>query len=316
MKKTAAIIIADQKAIDYFCLLKPVQAKKVLFAMSLLKGDQRLGDSNVAEARHIAGLYDGVILAAFAKELAANLASEYSKSHPGVLLTKKKAEAYKDARYRKLSDALGLYGLDYVVTALQQSKAYIADPHNGIDEKHMLQALRWVERKEGVDPETSNDRHRRKGIQLVGLGDMMEVLLPHSFAIASVYELVTPGVQNVPGAVYAEEEDEDEEPVPMTVLDMKIHFIENAHLLQDFYGTKKPEVPEGYDVSELAEGTPTYSLAQKDYLKNSEVVLKYVEDDKLYKSCIDRLNEVFSEEEIQVIQEHAETVQQLIKNAW
>lgn len=315
MEKTA-IIIAERNAIDYFCLLKPVQAKKVLFAMSLLKGDQRLGDSNVAEARHIAGFYDGVISAGFAKELAAKLAEEYSKLHPGVLLTKKKAETYTDARYRKLFDALGLTGFDYVITALQQGKAYVANPANGIDEKHMLSALRWDERREGFDPETSNDRHRRKGIQLVGLGDMMEVLLPYSFVIASVYELVTPGIQNVPGAVCAEETEEDEELAPMTVLDMKIHFIENAHLLQDFYGTRKPEVPEGFVEDELHEGSRTYILAQQEMFKNSKVVLDYVEQKKMYVSCIERLNEVFSDEEIRIIQEHSETIQQLIKSAW
>lgn len=314
MKKTATIIIAERKAIDYFCLLKPIQAKKVLFAMSLLKGDQRLGDSNVAEVRHIAELYDGVINAAFAKELASKLAGEYAKLHPGLLLTKKKAEEYTDASYRKLLDALGLYGFDYVVTALHQGKAYVANPNNGIDEKHMLNALRWVERREDVDRETSNDRHRRKGIQLVGLGDMTEPLMPYTFIIASVYELVTPGVQNATDVVYAEEE--DEEPVPMSVREMKIHFIKNANLLLDFYGTKKPEVPEGFAEEELVEGSRTYVLAQQDMFKNSKVVLDYVEQKKLYEACAEQLKETFSDDEIVAIHQNEVAIKELIKNAW
>ena len=312
MKKNAEIIIADRKAMDYFCRLSPIQAMKVLFAMTLLKGDQRLGDSNIYEVRRIASFYEGVINANFAKELAVKLEAEYSKKHPGVLLTKKQAEAYTDARYRKLYDAVGFYGFAYIVPALESAKVHVANPASGIDERHMLNALRWEERREGVDAESSNERHRWKGIQLVGLEEF-----PYSFVIASVYELVTPGVRNIPMEMYVEEEDEEQgEKEPMTVLDMKIHFIENAHLLRDFYGTSKPVVPEGYGMIELAEDTPTYALAQQGYLINSEVVLKYVEDDKLYKSCVARLNEVFSEEEIQVIQEHAEAIQQLIKSDW
>jgi len=315
MKKTAAIIIADRNAIDYFCLLKPVQAKKVLFAMTLLKGDQRMGDSNVAEVRRIANFYEGVINANFAKELAANLAAEYSKLHPGVLLTKKQAEAYTDARYGKLYDALGLYGFDYVITALKQGKAYVAEPANGIDEKSMLQALRWVERKEEVDKEASNFKHRNKGLQLVGLNDMKNELFPYTFIIASVYELVTPGIQSVPSDAYGDENKEEEEK-PMTVREMKIHFIENAHVLLDFYGTTMPTVPEGYGIDELEEDTLTYSLAQRGLLQDNEVVLQYVEKKKVYESCIACLKDIFSDEEIEIIREHAETIQQLIKNAW
>lgn len=311
MKKTAAIIISDANAIQYFCLLSPVQAKKVLFAMNLLKSDQRLGDSNVAEARHIAGFYDGVITENYAKELAARLAAEYVKAHPGVLLTKKQAEAYADARYRKLYEALGLYGFDYVVTALGMGKAYVMNPANGIDEKHMLNALRWDERREGFDPVTSNDRHRRKGVQLVGLGDMMEVLLPYTFIIASVYELVAPGVQNAPVAERVEEESAED--MRETKADMVAAFIDNAHLLKDFYGTSKPAVPKGFPEDDLYEGSYTYSLAQQGMFKDCEAVLKYVEGIKMYESCRKRVEEVFTEAELQIITEKAETVQEILR---
>jgi len=317
MKKTAEIIIAEQKAVSYFCRLSPIQAMKVLFAMTLLKGDQRLGDSNIYEVRRIASFYEGVIPANFAKELATKLEAEYSKKHPGVLLTKKQAETYTDARYRKLYEAVGFYGFAYIVPTLESAKVYVANPANGIDERHMLNALRWEERREGVDAESSNERHRWKGIQLVGLEEFASILLPYSFVIASVYELVTPGIRNIPIETYDEdEEDAKEEPVPMTVLDMKIHFIENAHLLRDFYGTSKPTVPEGYAEDELVEDSCTYALAKRKLLADSEAVLKYVEQKKLYESCTSLLSEIFSEEEIQAIQEHAETIQHLIKSEW
>lgn len=313
MKKTATIIISDRNATEYFCLLSSVQAKKVLFAMSLLKGDQRLGDSNVAEARHIAAFYDGVINASYAKELAAMLATEYAKVHPGVLLTKKQLEKYQDARYVKLRDALGHYGFDYVVTALGLGKAYVMNPANGIEEKHMLSALRWDERREGVDPATSNDRHRRKGIQLVGLGDMMEALLPYTFVIASVYELVMPGAQNISVEEHTDEQTVVVDDVQVTKADMVAAFIDNAHLLKDIYGTPKPAVPEGYMEEELHEGTLIYALAKKDKLNDSELVIKYVEDMKRYESCQKRLADVFTEAEVRVITEKAETVQEILR---
>lgn len=312
MKKTATMIISERNAIDYFCLLSPVQAKKVLFEMAMLKGDQRLGDSKLAEVRKIASFYDGVINANFAMELAALLATEYNKLHFGVLMTKKQAEAYTDARYRKLYEALGLYGFDYVITALKQGKAYVANPDNGIDERHMLNALRWEERREDVDVATSNDRHRRKGIQLVGLGDMMEVLLPYSFLIASVYELVTPAVQSVSGAEYPQSESADEE-ADMTKADMVAMFIDNAHLLKDFYGTPKPEVPKGYFEEDLYEGSHIHALAVQGMFEDNKPVLKYVEGIKMYESCQKRIAEVFTEAEVRVITEKAETVQEILR---
>lgn len=312
MKKTAEIIVADRNAMNYFCQMRPIQAKKVLFAMNLLTGDQRLGDSKIAEVRRIAGFYDGVINASYAKELANMLAASYSNLYPSVLLTKKKAEEYCDARYVKLRDAVGYYGFDYVFTALKQGKAYVSNPANGIDEKHMLNALRWEERREGIDPDVSNKRHRWKGLQLVGLGDMAEVLLPYTFFIASVYELVTPGVQNVPVAEYVEDEEADDN-AEMSKADMVADFIVNAHLLKDFYGTSKPVVPEGYHEEELCEGTLIYALAKKDKLNDSEAVIKYVEDVKLYESCQKRLAEFFTEAEIRLITEKADAVKAILQ---
>lgn len=310
--KNTTTIIADREATTYFCRLQPVQAKKVLFEMSLLKGDKRLGDSGIAEVRRIAGFYEGVICASFAKELAALLAEGYNKVHSGVLMTKKHAEAYTDARYRKLYDALGLYGFDYVITALELGKAYVANPANGIDERHMLNALRWEERREGVDAMTSNDRHRRKGIQLVGLGDMMEPLLPHTFAIANVYELVSPRPQTytVPEREAAQEP--AAEPERLTILDMVYHIHKNSDLLKEFYATSKPAVPEGYAEDELVEGSVTYGLAKSNLLKDPEAVLQYVEQKKRYEDCVKRLSEVFAEIEVKYILEKEEIIKRFL----
>ena len=311
MKKTAEIIVADRNAINYFCQMRPIQAKKILYAMNLLKGDQRLSDSKIAEVRKIAGFYDGVINASYAKELSNMLAASYSNLYPSVLLTKKKAEEYCDARYVKLRDAVGYYGFDYVVTALKQGKAYVADPANGIDEKHMLNALRWEERREGVEPVSSNERHRRKGLQLVGLGDMTEELFPYTFIIASVYELLTPGNQSVTMTESVKEETEED--VRLTKADMVAAFIDNAHLLKDFYGTSKPEIPKGFPEEELYEGSYTHTLAKQGMFKDCEAVLKYVDDLKKYDSCRKRIAEIFSEEEVCVITEKAESVQEILR---
>ena len=307
--KNSTIVIADRNAINYFCLLNPVQAKKVLFAMSLLKGDQRLSDSDIAEVRRIAACYDGVINAAFARELAAKLAAEYSKLHPGVLLTKKGAESYTHAKYRKLHEAFGIYGLDYVVTALANAKVRVANPANGIEERHMLNALRWDERREGYDPKVSNERHRRKGIYLLGMGDMLEVLLPYSFDIASVYEMVSPANYT---QEYTEVEESEAE-APMTIGEMVLHFVENAHLLKDFYGTAKPVMPEAYLEEQLREDSLIYALAKKNKLDDSEAVLNYVEQKKMYESCTELLAETFTEAELHLITEKGETIKEILR---
>ena len=225
-----------------------------------------------------------------------------------MLTTKKIAESYTHAKYRKLHDAFGIYGLDYVVTALAAAKARVADPANGIEEKHMLNALRWDEKREGYDPEVSNERHRRKGIYLLGMGDMLEVLLPYSFDIASVYEIVSP----VNYTQEYTEEQEAEVEIPMTIGEMLHHFVENAHLLKDFYGSPKPEVPKGFFEDELYEGSRTHSLAVQGMFNDSEVVVKYVEDIKMYEACQKRIAEVFSEAEVELITQKAETVQEIL----
>ena len=304
--KNSTIVIADRNAINYFCLLNPVQAKKVLFAMSLLKGDQRLGDSDMAEVRRIAACYDGVINAAFARELAAKLAAEYSKLHPGVLLTKKGAESYTHAKYRKLHEAFGIYGLDYVVTALANTKAKIADPTYYVKEVPMLMALR---KNEADKEEKFNVHHRRRGIKLAGMADFVEVLLPYSFDIASVYEMVSP-VNYI--QEYTETE-ESEEAAPITIGEMVLHFVENAPLLKDFYGTSKPVMPEAYLEEQLSEDSFIYALAKKNKLDDSEVVLNYVEQKKLYESCAEKLAAVFTEAEIRLITEKGETIKEILR---
>lgn len=313
------IIVAERNAIEYFCLLNPVQAKKVLFSMSLLKGDMRLGDSTVPEAARIAKFYDGVIQAGFAKELTAKLVEGYSKKHPGELLTKKAAEAYTDARYRKAYETFGLYGFDYIITALSRGKAYVRNPENGIDEKHMLMALRWNERRENVDVEASNKRHYRKGLQLVGLGDMSDVLEKYSFCIANLYELVPEGKENriacsmdVPSDPDKNDRQTQEEPAVKSMPEMMIHIIHCADLVKEFYSLVKPEPPTGFAEEDLYEGSHIYALAEQELLKNPEVVIEYVRQKGAYNSCITRLTEEFDENELDAIYNHKDVVTVLI----
>lgn len=297
-------IISDRNAVNYFCLLNEVQAKKVLFGMSQLKGDQRMSDSNIPEVRHIAAFYDGVIQATFAKELAKKIAEEYSKRYPGVLLTKKAAQAYTEVNHGKLMTELGHHGLDYVLTVLRNGKAYVANPANGIEEKHMLNALRWMERREDQDKEKSNLHHHKKGLELLGFGDMAKELVQYSFIIANLYEQVTPeGKVNVPVEEVAESAVEPENK-QFTPSEMLVHFIEKAGMIKDFYGSTAPAIPEGYATEELTEGSLVLALAGKGLLKDSEAVLTYVEQQKVYALLIARMNEEFTKAELEAIQKH------------
>ena len=99
----------------------------------------------------------------------------------------------------------------------------------------------------------------------------------------------------------------------LTKADMVADFIDNAHLLKDFYGTSKPAMLEGYHEEDLREGTLIYALAKKMKLNDSEAVIKYVEDVKLYESCQKRLAEVFTEAEVQLITEKADVVKAILR---
>ena len=321
---TTAIIAADKKATAYFCLMTPLQAKKVLFELTRLTGDQRMIDSDSAEIRTIAKMYDGYILQSkAAKELAAKLAKAYADKHPGVLLTKKSVAQYTDARYRKLIEAVGEYGFDYVLEALRQGKAYVANPANNIDEKQMLRAMRWEERREGQDTEASNRYHRVKGLKLAGLEEMAEVLVEHAFVIANVYEMVEAiKMQCAATSLSVIDEMPLEEPAsanynqPLSVADMKIHFISQTGLLKDFYGRTLPVVPEGYSEEELAPGSIIVELARKGRLKDSEEVLKYVDLMDRYNSLAERMEREFCSDELEVICEKADTVMALLAITW
>lgn len=301
-------VIAERNAVNYFCLLNDVRAKLVLFALTRLKGDQRLSDSSIPEARHVAGFYDGVIQASFAKELAKKFAEEYSKKYPGILLTKKTAQAYTEVNHSKLLTELGYHGLDYILTVLRNSKAYVADPANGIVEKHMLSALRWVERREDQDKEKSNAHHRKKGLQLVGFGDMANELLDYSFVIANMYEQVTPaGKVNVPATEEVAEVTESEVK-EITPAEMLVHFINKAGMLKDFYGSKEPTIPEDYTADELADESTVVALATKGLLKDSEAVLNYVEQQKAYDGICALMNEEFDAAELEAIRKHKQFI--------
>ena len=148
-------LLAEIKVKEYFLRLNPLQAKKILFAMEQMKGNDRMDESDYTELRQIAGMYDGIINASFARDLAKRLVTEYSNSHPDVFMTQKEANCYTEANHAKLLTALGLRGFDYVMAVLRQGKEYVSDRANGVDEYRMLQAMRWDEQRENIEPTIS-----------------------------------------------------------------------------------------------------------------------------------------------------------------
>ena len=320
--KNTKVVVANQKAINYFLSLNPVEAKLTLWSMTMIKGEEKLEDSPVTGCRIISRMYDGVIQAKFAKELAAKLAEAYSANNSGALLTKKTAESYTEVNHRKLREALGLYGFDYVLTVLRYSKANIHKEGCKIDEKSLLKSLRWEERRECEDIAYSNMFHRTKGLELLGFGIMAPVLLEYSFVIANLYEQAIPLEGNVDifnlfgsKAIESQAKQAPEEKA-LTVRQMKIHLLQYAELIESFYNVKKPEIPAEFDEKELVEGSMTYKLAQKNLLKDSEKVIQYVLDNRAYADVCKKLEAEFTDDEIEVIVNESDKVRDLIKNAW
>lgn len=321
---TTNIIFADHKAIDYICKMRPVQAKKVLYGMTLLQGDQRLQDSPIPEVRNIAQFYNGAIQAKFAKELAGKLAKAYSEKYPKTLITKKELEKYTHANYRKLLGAVGEYGFDYVLTVLRQGKAYASNHANAVNEEEVLKAMRWDERRPDKDKEQSDVYHHLKGLELVGFDYMAKFFVKYSFIIANVYELVEP-VGNVQRTMVPEDTVNQETKIEanenfaneaMSVREMKIHFIREATLIQEFYNNPEPLSPAGYAVDELVEGSVVVALAKKNLLNDSEIVLEYIEEAKRYEEIVDRMSEKFTNEELEVIRRNKAYIKELIKDSF
>lgn len=297
-------ILSEMKAKEYFCRLNARDAKKTLFAMDQMTGDERMNESKILEVRHLAELYEGIIQGSFARELAKKMATAYSKEHPGVLMTQKEAQLYTDVNYIKLYTALGLWGFDYVITVLRQGKTMITDPKTGIDEARMLQAMRWNEVREDRDASVSNYYHHKRGLELVGFDiGIVELLVSQSYIIANVYEQVT--ASPVQFKVQT-----------TSVRKMKIHFIEEADIIEAFYQAEQPEEPKGYDKTQLAEGSMLLDLAKKGQLKDSEVILEYYESKVKWDAASKRLTKEFSEEECEVIHNNPDTVKELIKSTW
>lgn len=303
--KNIDIIAGTKEAIEYIMDMPSLQVKKILFAMTLLKGDQRLSDSKVPEVRKIAGMYDGYILQEkAAKELATRLAKAYAEKHPNTLLTKKSFAEYTDARYRALREAVGDYGFDYVLEAVKLGRARAADPKNNIDRNGVYKSLKWIERDEKKDVEESNRYHRIEGLKRASLGDMADVLLEHSVIIAHVYDMVEPACKVDLSVEKAPESTTEPEVKLKTPFEMLAHFNEKTGLIKDFYGSKEPGIPEGYTADELAEGSMVLVLADKGLLKDSEAVLTYVERQKAYAMLIARMAEEFTEAELEAIRKH------------
>lgn len=320
--KTTEVVIAEQKVMDYVEGLTPLQVKKVIFAMTLLKGDERLSESPVAELRTIASLYDGIINAKFAKDLATRVAKAYSEKHPRTLLTKKEMDAYTNAVYTPLKESLGLFGFDYVISTLRNTKAYIVTPNSGVDEIQMIKAMRWEERREDWDKEQSNLFHWKKGLEYAGFGDMAEYLAkcvyiakdgkesPFSFALANIYELVQSS------STYVADVASKPEKKQASVRQMKMHFIQKADQINAFYEAKAPELPNGYNEEELIAGGHIHKFAERGLLLNSKEVLAYFKAMEEYNAVISGIQNEFSKEEVQFIFKNRDCVTYLIANEW
>ena len=310
------IIAANQKATDYICKMPAVQAKKLLFGITLIEPNKCLSESEIPEVKRLASFYNGIVQAKLAKEIVNMLAKAYSEKYPKSLITKKEIAEYTDARYRKLIDAIGEYGFDFVLTVLREGKARIANPTSRIDEKNMLNALRWEERRSDVDATESNERHHRAGLKLLGFADMVDHLMEHSFTIANIYEIVPAVSTKSTPAEVKESEAVKEKPVLNPIHKMKIHFIKEAELIAKFYSSVKPSTPVGYENQNLSKDSTIYDLASKGLLVDSNVILDYIEAMENFKVCESNIESEFSAEEKDILNNKREIVEELIKSSW
>lgn len=298
-------ILSEMKAKEYFCRLTPVQAKKVVFVMSRLGNGERMSETTAPEVKHIADMFDGVIQGSYASELAASLMASYIKEYPGSFMSQKEAKTYTDADYGKLYTALGLKGFDYVLDVLRAAKALIHEPASTVDETRVLQALRWKEVREDRNAQISDIHHHKRGLELMGFGEMAEILKDYSFIIANVYEKIVPAGRPIVM-----------ETTVSSVRQMKIHFIEAADVIEAFYSVEQPVEPKDYDKAQLAEGSILLDLATKGQLKDSETILEYYKANVAWESAEKRLKKEFSDEECEVIRKNPEVVKELIKSTW
>ena len=297
-------VLTQLKFLDYIHELGELEAKKTLFVLERVNAYDSLNDSKFEEVRNIASMFDGIVQGSEAKALVKQVEDHYSKAYPGSLMTRKESEEYSDVNYTKLLGNLGLRGFDFVLTVIQYRKADIIAPSSTVDEKRMLEAMRWNEQRQDRSQVISNNYHRKRGLELLGFDEQIaEILLPYSCVIANVYELVTVGNQK-------------SERRSFSVREMKIHFIEAAEVIEAFYKATKPVLPQGYDKVQLAEGTVLLELANKGLLKDSEAVLGYFKQKVEWERVSTKLKKRFSEEECEVISKYPEKVKELIQNAW
>lgn len=297
-------VLAEKQVKDYFCNLKLIEAKKTLFALTNLGMNERLNDSCIKQASYIAEQFDGVIIANYARELAVKLAEEYVKYYPASIMTKKDTKKYTDVNYIKLLNAFGVYGFDYIIEVIQNGKANVKKSDSSIDEERLLQALRWDEKREDVDVESSNKYHHETGLRLLGFEETASMLEKYSYTIANIYEQLAASFTEI------------KENKLSNVRRMKINFIQNASIIESFYNTVKPEIPEGYSEMDFEGATIVYNLAEKGMLKDSDKVLEYYDKRAKYENALARLNEEFSSEEIKAINNNKEIILELIKDNW
>jgi hypothetical protein len=319
--KTTNTALMDAKALEFLSTKGTNMVKKTLYCMTLLDGEKKLTDSPFEEVHAIAAIYDGYIFTAkAAKELASKLMKMYAAKNPHVFLTKKEFEAYTNVWYRKLYEAEGILGFEYVLDVVKIGKAVVKNPNSGISEKDLLAALRWDERREHLDKEESNRYHRKKGLELLGFKGFEEILLDLAPVIANIYELVSPKndtAAELPEVKAVKDEAQEEKlPVQKSIREMKCHFIFKADIIEAYYEAKLPEVPAGYEANELQNNEMLLGFARRGLLKDSEAIMAYVESKKVYDDAMSAFESDFSAYEKDVIRERKDEILKLISNEW
>lgn len=296
--------VPHQKTIEYMSSIPTVKVKKTLYALTIIDPYEMLGESNIDEIQKIGDMYEGNITGRYGKELALKIAKSYESKFPNVLLSEEDAKSYIDIRYKKLFEAVGLYGFDYVLTVLQNTKESIENKNSNVDEAQMLNAMRWSERRENHDVTESNKFHRRKGLEYAGFEEISEYLIPYAEIIAGVYELVK-GEQAITNKLMVN-----------SVIDMKIHFLKCNELIRKIYEADKPKCPEGYEEEDLTANSLIIKLAKKGFLTQSVEILEYVNKLDIFNNINILAKSEFSLEELEVISKNKDAILQLIANEW
>lgn len=282
--------------IENFTKFPLIKVKKILFLLNL---KQSFELTDCFELSEIEAYYQLKIKKDNAKQFADKLKAAYEKENPWKLLTKAQAESYTDPNYKKINFAFGESGLDYIISQIRYAKRNIIENSN-IDEYQLLNALRWDEKREWKDANQSNVFHHNSGLSMLGFKDILDILEGYSGIIANLYEIASPD--------YSQDVTSD-----LSIRQIKIHFINMAELIYEFYSVSAPKKPLGLDADDQANEL-ILKLAKKDMLKNSEEVISYFEEKETYDKIDKKLDMEFTQKEKELLISEKEKILNLISN--